>query len=80
MADDPNAAPAAPPSTLDKLAALVGRAALYIPVAGQYVQIAEVGLEALAAFLDQPGQDKSALDSLHAQYLARIAKAKDPTS
>ena len=68
------------PSTLDKLATLTGQAALFIPVAGQMVQIASVGLHVLAAFLDSSGADLSQLDKTHAEYQARIAKANDPNS
>lgn len=68
------------PSTLDKLAAITGQAALFIPVAGQMVQIASVGLHALAAFLDSSGADLSELDKTHAEYQRRIALAKDPTT
>jgi hypothetical protein len=66
------------PSTLDKLAALTGQAAIYIPVAGQFVQIASVGLHALAEFLDTSGADLAELDKTHAEYQRRIAVAKDP--
>lgn len=66
------------PSTLEKLAALTGQAALFIPVAGQLVQIASVGLEALATFLDATGADLTELDKTHAEYQRRIALARDP--
>lgn len=72
--DNPN------PSTLEKLAALTGKAAVFIPVAGQMVQIASVGLEALAKFLDTSGADLTELDKTHAEYQRRIALARDPTS
>jgi hypothetical protein len=68
------------PSTLEKLAALAGKAAVFIPVAGQMVQIASVGLEALAKFLDTSGADLAELDKTHAEYQRRIALAKDPSS
>lgn len=70
------------PSTLDKLATLTGQAALYIPVGGQMVQIASVGLHALAAFLDskEANADLAELDRVHADYQRRIALAKDPNS
>lgn len=68
------------PSTLEKLAALTGKAAIYIPIAGQFVQIAAVGLEALAKFLDTSGADLAELDKTHAEYQRRIAVAKDPNA
>lgn len=68
------------PSTLEKLLALTGKAAVYLPVAGQFVQIATVGLEELAHFLDTSGADLTELDKTHAEYLRRIALAKDPAS
>lgn len=68
------------PSTLEKLIALTGKAAVYIPVAGQFVQIAEVGLEALAKFLDTSGADLSQLDATHVEYERRKAIARDPNS
>lgn len=71
---DPN------PSTLDKLATLTGEAALFIPVAGQMVQIASVGLHALAAFLDTSGADLAELDKVHAEYQRRKALAMDPNT
>jgi hypothetical protein len=68
------------PSTLDKLLTLTGKAAIFIPVAGQFVQIAAVGLHELAAFLDTSGADLTELDKTHADYQRRIALAKDPTA
>jgi hypothetical protein len=68
------------PTTLDKLAAIAGQAAIYIPVGGQLLQIASVSLHALSALLDSPDADKSKLDALHLEYLRRIALAKDPNS
>ncbi len=72
--------PAPTPSTLDKLATLTGEAALFIPVAGQMVQIASVGLHVLAAFLDSSGADLTQLNATHAEYLRRKALAADPKS
>lgn len=68
------------PSTLDKLASITGQVAVFIPVAGQMVQIASVGLHALAAFLDTSGADLTELERVHAEYQRRIALAQDPTS
>ncbi len=68
------------PSTLEKLIAITGKASVYIPVAGQFVQIAEVGLEALAKFLDTSGADLAELDKTHAEYERRKAIARDPNS
>lgn len=67
-------------STLDKLLALTQKAALFIPVAGQFVQIAAVGFEELAHFLDTSSADLSELDKTHAEYQRRIQLAKDPNS
>lgn len=75
MASDPNN-----PTTLEKLAALTGQVAVFIPVAGQMVQIASVGLQALAGFLDASGADKTELDKTHAEYQRRLAIARDPNS
>ena len=68
------------PSTLEKLADLTGQVAVFIPVAGQMVQIASVGLHALAGFLDSSGADLTELEKTHAEYQRRIALAKDPNS
>lgn len=67
-------------STLDKLLELTGKAAVYIPVAGQFVQIASVGIEALANFLDTSGADLTELARVHDEYQKRIQIAKDPSS
>lgn len=68
------------PTTLEKLADITGQTALFIPVAGQMVQIASVGLHALAAFLDSSDADTTELDKTHAEYQRRIALARDPSS
>lgn len=74
MADDSK------PSLVDVLATAAGHIEMYIPLAGQYLKIADVGLHALAAFLKAQGQDDQALAALHAEYQRRIALADDPVS
>lgn len=75
---DPN--PTAEPTLVEKLATIAGVVEMYLPVAGQYVKIANVAIHALADFLQKQGQEKEALDALHAEYQRRIAIAEDPNS
>jgi hypothetical protein len=65
------------PSTLDKLTAIVDKAELFLPIGGQYLKIATVGLHALAGFLDSSGADLAELDALHVEYQRRIALARE---
>lgn len=68
------------PSTLEKLAALTGKVGILLPVVGGTMVQISVGLEALAKFLDTSGADLTELDKTHAEYLRRIALARDPNS
>ena len=67
-------------STLDKLTAVMDQASIFLPVGGQMVKIAGVGLHALAAFLDTSGADLAQLDAIHTEYQRRISIARDPTT
>lgn len=77
---DPIPTSATQPSLVEKLATIAGVVEMYVPVAGQYVRIANVAIHALADFLQKQGQDKEALAALHAEYQRRIAIAEDPNS
>lgn len=71
---DPN------PSTLDKLAAIAGKVSTSLTVAGIVINLGEMALSRVAAFLDSSGADLSELDKTHAEYLRREVLAKDPNS
>lgn len=68
------------PSLVERLATIAGTVEMYLPVAGTYVKIADIGIHALAAFLQREGADKDALAALDAEYKRRLAIADDPAS
>lgn len=76
----PAPAPAPPPTVLETLAKLLGKAAVYIPVAGQFIQIGEMALEDIAAIVSKSGNEPAVLAALHAEYARRIAIADDPNA